>query len=1615
MCFLSFTIAKAQLSGTLTVPGTYTSIAAAINDVNTLGVSGPLTFNISAGYTEIAPVGGYTLTATGTLANPIIFRKNGVGANPLITAFAGGTGTPGTAAQDGIFSLIGSDYVTIDGINLIDPNIANPATMEYGYGLFKSSANDGCQNNTIKNCLITLNRDNNDAGTAPSVDGSRGINVVNALFSAQTTVLTVASASGSNSNNQFFTNTIENCNIGIALIGFADITPFTFADNGNDIGGASSVTGNIIRNFGGGALASNPSAAVRTLAQYNVNVSYNTINNNNGAGVNHTSTLRGIYLNTAVSANSSINSNTLTLKFGGTTSQVSVIENLSGATAAGNTISINNNLITNCTNSVTTTGIFYGIYNNGASTSTLNISNNTFTNNTSNATSGGTYLIYNTGAVASLLNINNNSLGYSYTGFVPYTGTMYNIYNTSGTLLTTANFNGNIFANYDHVNAPGTGTIYFIYNSLGQYNTSFSNNSWIGLNLNHSGTEYFIYKAGNTQNLLTVSSNSFVAITRTAAAGSMYCYYGFGSSLPASSQVFSNNLISNINTLLPGTGSFYCFYNSDGSLSPYPKKTFIDNDMLNINYNGSGTFYGIYCSYLGQGATTSGSAIYNNKFDNITTNGFMYVLYPGSISTPNYPTSVYQNTVSNITSNGASSVIYAGYVFGGAGGTKFFQNKIFNITQNGATGTVYGLFTSTSPTTTIYNNLIANLYAPNTSGDSKVNGIYINGGTNIKVYFNSVYIPSSATSTASIFGSNAIYASTTPTVDLRNNIFVNLSVPVGAGFTSAYRRSSATLTSYANASNNNLFYAGIPTPNNLIYYDGLTSHQTLPGFQALVTPRDAVSVTENPNFISTIGTAGNFLNINSIIPTYIESGAQPIAGITDDYVGIIRNLTTPDIGAREGGFTPVPNCSGTPTSGTITGAAGVCIGSGTTLVLSGATYGPGTTYQWATSTTLGGPYSTLLGTTTTQSITPIASPTYYKVTVGCNFSSLSAATSEYSVVINPLPIVAITPTTSLYCYPTGTPVSLTGSGANTYTWTPNLNLSAATGSMVNASPPGTRVYTVTATDIFGCVNTNTTQINVGIAVSMDSISMVPKEICVGGNSILNAFSSIPTFTYCQATYSSGTGLGDYLSFVSLNTLTNTTVGSPAPYYTLYPQTGATTTTLVAGNTYTITLIAGSYSNNDIAAFIDYGQNGILDDIGDKLGEVDNLAASPTSTAIVFTVPFTAMNGKTRFRVRELDHGTFNDITPCLVQSSYGETEDYSITITGGVDNLVTYTWSPSTYLGATTGSSVSASSVSLTTVYTVTVTNTYGCSGSKTNTLVVSPSPTITVLNGSICLGNSYTLTPSGASNYTYSSGSPVVTPTTTTTYSVTGTNTLGCVSSNTALATLTVNALPTVTANSGTICSGNSFTITGSGASTYTYSSGSVVSPTASATYTVIGTSTLGCTGSALSSVTVNPNPVVSAITINSVICVGEIATLTASTTATSYTWNTGATTLSTTVSPSVTTTYSINVTNVYGCIGSSNVTVNVNACVGLNELVSENVSIYPNPNTGVLNITLPTSISQNSSLEIYDAIGKLVVKQTLTNELNSVNISDLTNGIYLFKILNNNNSVKIGKLVKQ
>jgi hypothetical protein len=323
------------------------------------------------------------------------------------------------------------------------------------------------------------------------------------------------------------------------------------------------------------------------------------------------------------------------------------------------------------------------------------------------------------------------------------------------------------------------------------------------------------------------------------------------------------------------------------------------------------------------------------------------------------------------------------------------------------------------------------------------------------------------------------------------------------------------------------------------------------------------------------------------------------------------------------------------------------------------------------------------------------------------------------------------------------------------------------------------------------------------------------------------------------------------------------------------------------------------------------------------------------------------------------------------------------------------------------------------TSYTVTGTSAEGCvtAMDAISSVTVHALPTVSVTSGAICNGSSFTMVPSGASTYTYSSGSDVVTPNATTDYSVTGTSVEGCVTAMDTISSVTVHALPTVSVTSDAICNGSSFTMVPSGADTYTYSSGTaVVTPTTNTSYTVTGTSVEGCVTAmdAVSSVTVNNLPTVSVTSNYTLICTGEIVTLNASG-ATSYTWSTGATTSSVTDTPTITTTYTVNANDENGCNATANIDVTVSACTAINEITTSLISVYPNPNNGILNIALTEDLTQNTTLEIYDAPGKLVVKQVLTNQLNTINLTDLNNGMYIFKLLNNNNTVKIGKLIKQ
>jgi hypothetical protein len=283
----------------------------------------------------------------------------------------------------------------------------------------------------------------------------------------------------------------------------------------------------------------------------------------------------------------------------------------------------------------------------------------------------------------------------------------------------------------------------------------------------------------------------------------------------------------------------------------------------------------------------------------------------------------------------------------------------------------------------------------------------------------------------------------------------------------------------------------------------------------------------------------------------------------------------------------------------------------------------------------------------------------------------------------------------------------------------------------------------------------------------------------------------------------------------------------------------------------------------------------------------------------------------------------------------------------------------------------------------------------------------------------SWTSVPTG---FTANTANATDIPTTTTNYSVVITNSAtSC--SNSSVVTVTVTAIPTITvgASSASVCAGSSATLTAGGATNYTWTSGGstdteVVTPTVATVYTVTG-ETSGCSNTNTVSVGVNPIPSVSASASNTLICynLGESSVLTVSTSATSYTWSNGANTMSTTVTPTVGTTYTVEVSD-GNCNATATVFVDAQTCTGIQSITATSgINVYPNPSNGILNVAIASELSGNTSIEIYDAIGKLVVTENLSSELTTINTSKLTEGVYMYKVINNNKTVKIGKVVKQ
>ncbi len=166
----------------------------------------------------------------------------------------------------------------------------------------------------------------------------------------------------------------------------------------------------------------------------------------------------------------------------------------------------------------------------------------------------------------------------------------------------------------------------------------------------------------------------------------------------------------------------------------------------------------------------------------------------------------------------------------------------------------------------------------------------------------------------------------------------------------------------------------------------------------------------------------------------------------------------------------------------------VCLGEISILNASGANV-----YSWQPSSSLS------LTTGSNVSAMPSSSTTYS--VIGTDLNNC-ASTASITLNVNPLPILSVTPTTSTICE--GSNVTLNATGVSDFIWSPALGLNTTVGSSVIASPTITTIYSITGTDINGCSDVISTEVNVD---PKPNIILTPPnaDICIGSSINISAF------------------------------------------------------------------------------------------------------------------------------------------------------------------------------------------------------------------------------------------------------------------------------------------------------------------------------------------------------------------------------------------------------------------------------------------------------------------------------------------------------------------------------
>ncbi|MCB9190683.1 MAG: tandem-95 repeat protein [Flavobacteriales bacterium] len=591
---------------------------------------------------------------------------------------------------------------------------------------------------------------------------------------------------------------------------------------------------------------------------------------------------------------------------------------------------------------------------------------------------------------------------------------------------------------------------------------------------------------------------------------------------------------------------------------------------------------------------------------------------------------------------------------------------------------------------------------------------------------------------------------------------------------------------------------------------------------------------------------------------------------------------------------------------------------------------------------------------TTQSITVFTSGSF-EVTVtdenGCQGTSPLATIEVYS--LPNADIIADGPLE--FC--DGDSVTLTASGGQSYVW----NTGATTNSIVVTTAG---VYYVVADNQFGCVDTSASvSVEINNPPTVAVIPDGPTEFCDGGSVGLTASGAD---SYVWSTNETG-------PVITVSTTGSyNVVGTDANGCST--ESGSIVVTVFDNPVPTITPDGPTeFCDGDSVVLTSSAADSYLWSTGET---TQSITVFTPGTFVVSVVDANGCEGTSA----PINVDVWMNPIPTITPDGPTEFCDGDSVVLAATPGFEEYLWST----GATTPTIV----VSTSGTYNVAVVDEGGCSGVSadvTITVYQNPQPEISASDTVTCDGQSITLVSSQAEAYSWSTGasSQEIDVTTSGIYTVTVTDGNGCMGSDSI--EITVNPTPTpfpVITPDGptTFCDGDSVTLTVDAWESYSWSPNGEttqsITVTESGLYVVTVTNEFGCEANAAGVVvTVNPNPQ-PIITANgdSAICDGEEILLSTSL-YNSYEWSTGDSTQI--ISVTETGSYTVTVTNQFGCEGTSS---------------TYNVVSNPNPEISI-EADGPTTICEGDEVTLT-AIGDGPYLWSTQETTQSITVSDA--GIY-------------------